>query len=83
MQKQIRRWAYSQAGKEHKPMSPLMTMLIMVVAGLIISYTTGEGAFFLCFAMLAPLMAVSAKRAEDRRHQKRTEELLREMIDKK
>ena len=63
--------------------SPLMTMILMVASGIVIAAATGQGAFFLCFAMLAPLMAVSAKRSEDRRHQKEVEGLLREHLKQK
>lgn len=64
-------------------MSPVVAMLICVLAGVVIGYTTGQGMVFICFAMMAPVMAVSVKRSEDRRHQKRTEELLRQMVEKK
>ena len=50
-------------------MSPVLTMLIMIVAGLVITMTTGEGMFFVCFALLAPLMAVSAKQSQERKEQ--------------
>jgi hypothetical protein len=60
-------------------MSPVITMLVMLVAGMVIAMTTGEGGFFVCFAVLAPLMAVMAKRSEDRKVQKQQTELLRQI----
>jgi uncharacterized membrane protein YoaK (UPF0700 family) len=64
-------------------MSPVFVMILMLVAGVVIGGALEQGSVFVCFALMAPVFAVMAKRSEDRRHQRRSEELMRKIAEKK
>lgn len=77
----VRRWAYAQVNKEEQPLSPVTTMIVILIVGGVLSAAAQNGNLFLCSVLLAPLMAVMAKRSEDRRAQKEQTELLRQIAE--
>lgn len=77
----ITRWAYSQTNKEREPLSPVTTMIVILILGVVLSVAAQNGTLFICSAMLAPLMAVMAKRREDRRVQREQTALLRQIAE--